>query len=162
MKKFIKIIPTLVLLTLLFGACSGNDNKRSADFLPLMTIEIVDEIKGDAALVEVIQSSEKAINEFSDNMEELAIDGKDLVKKSDSGEEAGLMDQIKAGKLMLELASNSTQMIASIEKFESYVNKQKKQGTINDAQIKALEQVGTAFKDRIEQISTKYEHYFDK
>ncbi len=162
MIKSIKIVAILVTVILFISACSGNDKKRSADFLAPMTIEIADEIKDDTALVEVIKSSEKAINEFSDNMEQLAIDGKDLVKKSESDEEAGLMDQLKAGKLMLEFASNSTQMIASMEKFESYVTSQKEQGIINDTQLKALEQVGTAFKDRIEQISAKYEHYFDK
>ena len=162
MKKNVKTFSVLVLVVLFFSACSGNEKKRNTNFLSPLKIEIADEIKDDAALVEVIQSSEKAINEFSDNMEQLAIDGKDLVKKSDSGEEAGLMDQLKAGKLMLEFASNSTQMITSMEKFEAYVTNQKEQGTINDAQLKALEQVGTAFKDRIEQISTKYEYYFDK
>jgi len=162
MKYFSKTIILSVLVATFFMACSGSDKKRNTDFLAPMTIEIADEIKEDAALVEVIQSSEKAMNEFSDNIEQLAIDGEDLLKKSESGEEASVMDQLKAGKLMLEFASNSTQMIASMEKFESYVSNQKEQGSINDAQLKALEQVGTAFKGRIEQIETKYKNYFNK
>ena len=162
MKNFSKIVILSALVITFFTACSGSDKKRNANFLEPMTIEIADEIQSDAALVEVIQSSEKAMNEFSDNIEQLAIDGEDLLKKSESGEEASVMDQLKAGKLMLEFASNSTQMITSMEKFESYVSSQKEQGTISDAQLKALEQVGTAFKVRIEQIETKYKDYFDR
>ena len=54
--------------------------KRNANFLPPLTISIADEIKGDTELVEVIKSSEKALNEFSDNIEQLAIEGKDVFK----------------------------------------------------------------------------------
>ena len=58
----------------------GESKKRNATFLPPLTISIADEIKGDTELVEVIKSSEKALNEFSDNIEQLAIEGKDVFK----------------------------------------------------------------------------------
>ena len=162
MKHLFKTISILLILNILLIACSGNDSKRNSNFIPPMTIEIADAVKNDSALVEVIKSSEKAINEFSDNIEQLAIDGKEILKKSKNGEEAGMMDQIKAGKLMIEFASNSTQMVASMEKFKNYMSHQKEQGMINDTQLEALEQVGRSFKKRIEQINKKYEHYFEK
>jgi len=160
MKNVLKTSITIVFFSILLTACSGAEKKRNADFLPPIKIEIADEIKEDKALVDMIQSSEKAINEFSDNMEQLAIDGKDFLSKKEG--EQSLMDGLKAGKLMIEFASNSTQMVASMEKFESYVTSQKEQKMINDAQLKALEKVGTAFKERVDQISKKYEHYFDQ
>lgn len=160
MKKYIKILPVVVLLILLSNACSGGGNKRNADFLPPMSIEISDDIKDKTELVEMIQSSEKAINEFSDNMEQLIIDGKDVLSKKD--EEQSLMDGLKAGKLMVEFVSNSTQMVTAMEKFDTYVTSQKEQGMINDEQLKALEQVGKAFSARADEINKKYAHYLEK
>ncbi len=156
--KTLKTITLFLLAGMLISGCS-NSNKRDANFLPPLEIEIADEIKGDAELVEVIKSSEKAINEFSDNIEQLAMDGKDILSKKD--EEQSLMDGIKAGKLMLEFVSNSTQMVASMEKFHTYVEGKKGQGIINDEQLKALEQVGKSFGNRVDQINQKYKNYFD-
>lgn len=161
MKKLINILPALLLLTLVINACSEGGNKQNAEFLPPMKIEITDEIKGDAELVEIIQSSEKAINEFSDNIERLAIDGKEIIEKNDKGEEGSVMEKLKAGKMMLEFASNSTQMLNTMEKFNNYMESKKSQGIINDEQLKALEQVGVAFNKRIEEINNKYEGFFD-
>jgi len=157
MKNLIKTLTALILIVL-FSACSA-DNKRNADFLPLLKISIADEISGDTELVEVIKSSEKALNEFSDNIEQLAIEGKDVLSKKD--EDQTLMDGLKAGKLMVQFVSNSTQMLASAEKFNTYVESKKTQGLINDTQLKALEQVGTSFKTRINQINEKYKNYLD-
>ena len=157
--KIIKTITILLLINVVIFSCS-DDKKRDANFLPPLKIEIADEIKSDAELVEVIKSSEKAINEFSDNIEQLAIDGKDFLSKKD--EEQNLMDGIKAGKMMLEFVSNSTQMVASMEKFQTYVEGKKGQGIINDEQLKSLEQVGKSFEKRIDQINEKYKNYFDE
>ena len=162
MKKLLNIAPALLLLVLLLNACTGGTNKRNSDFLPPMKIEIADEIKGDAELVEMIQSSEKAINEFSDNIEQLAIDGKEFIEKSNREEETSVMEKLKAGKMMLEFASNSTQMINTMEKFTNYMESKESQGIINDEQLKALEQVGTAFNMRIEEVNKKYSDYFDE
>jgi len=149
---------TLIVLTIAitFLACSTG-NKRNADFLPPLKISIADEIKGDTELVEVIQNSEKAINEFSDNIEQLAIDGKDVLSKKD--EDQTLMDGLKAGKLMIQFVSNSTQMLAAAEKFNTYVESKQSQGLINDTQLKALEQVATSFSKRADEINEKYKDY---
>jgi len=157
MKNLIKTLVILVI-TISFLACSTG-NKRNADFLPPLKISIADEIKGNAELVEVIQTSEKALNEFSDNIEQLAIDGKDILTKKE--DEQTLMDGLKAGKLMVQFVSNSTQMAKLIEKFDSYKNTKKEEGQLNDTQLKALEQVGTTFNKRMTEINEKYKNYFD-
>ena len=158
MKNLTKRILVITLITSLFIACSG-EKKRNANFLPPLTISIADEIKGDAELVEVIQSSEKALNEFSDNIEQLAIEGKDVLSKKD--EDQTLMDGLKAGKLMVQFVSNSAKMAKLMEEFDTYMNGREEQGLINDTQLKALEQAGTAFKTRINQINDKYKNYLD-
>ena len=153
-----KKILTVLTIAIIFLACSIS-NKRNSDFLPPLSIPIANEISGDAELVEVIKSSEKAMNEFSDNIERLVVEGKDVFNKKE--EEQSLMDQLKLGKLMVEFVSNSTQMAKLIDEFDSYKRKREEQGLINDAQLKALEQVGIAFQDRITQINTKYESFLN-
>lgn len=158
MKNLRKILAVLVI-TITFLACSSG-NKRNANFLPPLKIDIADEIKGDAELVDIIKTSEKAINEFSDNIEQIAIDGKDVLSIKE--EDETLMDGLKKGKLMVQFVSNSTQMLASAEKFNAYVASKKSQGIINDTQLKALEQVATAFATRFEEINEKYKDDLEK
>lgn len=158
MNNFIKRNTILAVISLVFIACSS-ENKRNSNFLPPLSIPIAAEISGDTELVEVIKSSEKAINEFSDNIEQLAIDGKDVLSKKD--DEQTLMDGLKAGKLMVQFVSNSTKMAKLIEEFDTYMNSKQEQGLINDKQLKALEQVGTAFNARITQINEKYKDYLN-
>ena len=159
MKNLINKISVLIIVSVVFITCSS-EKKRNANFLPPLTISIADEISGDTELVEVIKSSEKALNEFSDNIEQLAIEGKDVLSKKD--EDQTLMDGLKAGKLMVQFISNSTQMAASVEKFSSYVELKKSQELINDTQLKALEKVSKSFVKRFNEINEKYENYFDR
>jgi hypothetical protein len=163
-KKMKKIAFLLFAASLLLVSCAsdGSSKKHNSDFLEPLEIEIADEIKGDAELVDLVKSSEKALNEFSDNIEQLLVDGKDIFREDFDMEEASLMQKLKAGKLLLEFTSNSAQIAVTMEKFDSYVQEKEKQGIINDTQLKALEQVGIAFKARMAEIDKKYKHYFDK
>jgi len=158
-----KIILVTFLASILLSACGGKEktNKQNAAFLPAIEITIADEIKDDAELVDLVKSSEKSINEFSNNIEQLMLDGEDLLRKSQKEDEASMMDKLKAGKLMLTFASHSTEMITTMQKFDSYVQEKQTQGTVNDAQLKALEQVGESFKNRMNEINKKYENYLD-
>ncbi|UMB52693.1 hypothetical protein MKD41_10130 [Lutibacter sp. A64] len=159
MKNLIKKITVLAIFSLVLITCS-TENKRNASFLPPLSIPIATEISGDAELVEVIKSSEKAMNEFSDNIEQLVIEGKDVLSKKE--EDQTLMDGLKSGKLMVQFISNSTQMATLIEEFDTYMNDRQEQGLINDTQLKALEQVGTTFNARLDQINEKYKNYLEK
>ncbi|MCD6354449.1 MAG: hypothetical protein J7L95_02770 [Prolixibacteraceae bacterium] len=160
MKNQIKIVMFLLFVSATLFSCTGGRSKRDANFLPPLKIQVTDEIKGYAELVDLVKSSEKAINEFSDNIEQLVVDSKDILKKED--DEQTLMDKIKVGKLMVQFVSNSTQLATTIEKFDTYVNNKKEQEVLNDAQLKALEQVGKAFETRMDEIDKKYKDYFEK
>ena len=158
MKQVTTTLFAALFITLLISSCSSG-RKRSADFLPPLIIEIPTEIKGDKELVEIVESSEKAINEFSDNIERIAVDGKDILNKED--EDLTLMDQMKMAKMAVEFISNSTQMAQALEQFDTYVESKESQGIINDAQLKALEQVALNFTERMDQIEAKYENYYN-
>jgi polyhydroxyalkanoate synthesis regulator protein len=159
MRTIIKSLVLLFTINLILVSC-GSKTDRDSDFLPLVKIQIPEEIKGDQELVDLIKSSEKSINEFSDNIERLAVDGKDILSKKE--EDYTLTDGLKAGKLMLQFVSNSTQMTSAMQNFTTYVEKKQEQGIINEQQYKALEQVGKSLENRIDQINKKYKNYFEK
>jgi len=80
MKQLTKIT-ILFIVVILITSCNNDKKERNPNFLAPISIEIPDDVKNDTELVEVIESSEKAINEFSDNIEQLAIDGKEILNK---------------------------------------------------------------------------------
>ena len=157
-----KITLLFFLASIILAACSGDKNKRNSDFLAPIKIAIPDEIKDDAELVNLVKSSEKSINEFSDNIEKMLIDGEDLIQKTKKGEEEStMMEKLKVGKMMVDFASNSKEIVNTMEKFDTYVQEKQKQGEVNDAQLKALEQTGKAFKNRMNELNKKYKHILE-
>ncbi len=158
MNYFLKRTIILFLTGLVLVACSS-DKKRNADFLPPISIQIPNEIKGETELVKVINSSEKAINELSDNIEQLIVDSKEVLDKKE--EERSLMDNLKVGKLLVEFVSNSSELGKLIDDFDNYKKEQEVQGLVNDTQLKALEKIGDSFEKRMQQINKKYEHYYN-
>ena len=159
MKKLINKISVLIIVSVVFIACSSG-NKRNADFLPPLSIEIPNKISGDAELVKVIKSSEKAINELSDNLEQIVIDSKDVLEIKE--EERSIMDNLKMGKLVIEFVSNSAELAKLIDEFDAYQKGQSSQGLMSDAQLKALEKVGESFGNRMKQINEKYKDYLNE
>ena len=132
---------------------------RDKDFLPPMEIAIDPSIKDDPELVEMVASSEKAINQFSDNIERLADDAKVLLEKKDG--EQSLGDGLRVAKIMMSFVSNSSEISSTIEKLNTYMESRKEQGTITDEQIEALDEVSKAFTDRMKELGTKYEKLLD-
>lgn len=159
MKNLIKKISVLIIISVVFIACS-NGSKRNSNFLPPLSVEVPNEISGDAELVKVIKSSEKAINELSDNLEQLVIDSKNVLEMKE--EERSIMDNLKMGKLMVEFVSNSTELAKLIDEFDTYQKEQSSQGLMSDAQLSALEKVGESFGNRMKQIDEKYKNYFNE
>ncbi|NOR73844.1 MAG: hypothetical protein GQ525_01660 [Draconibacterium sp.] len=158
MKKLNTIFFALLITAVLTGSCTSS-MKRNADFLSPLKIEMPDEIKGDKELVEIVELSENAINEFSDNIEQIAVDGKVILNKKD--EDLTLMDQMKMAKMAIQFVSNSTQMATALDKFDTYVKSKESQGVINDTQLKALEQVALKFSSRMDEIDAKYQEYYE-
>jgi len=159
MRATVKILVMLLTMNMVLVSC-GSKNERNPDFLPPVKIEIPGEIKDDPELVDLIKSSEKSINEFSDNIERLVVDGKDILTKNE--DDYSLTDGLKAGKLMLQFVSNSTQMASTMTDFSNYVKKKQDQGMLTDQQYKAMEEVGKTLEKRVDQINKKYKGYFEK
>jgi len=150
-------ISYLVFCTVLLflGSCS-NKNIRNTDFFSPLKIEISKEIKEDIELEEIILTSEKSINFFSDNIEQLAIDSKEILE--DTNPEHS--QKLKTEKLMVALFYNRSQITNSLDIFYTYVENKQAQGLINNAQFATLEQIGITFEKRINQIDNKYKKFY--
>lgn len=148
----------LLLIVLLISACNNNKEERNPNFLKPLQIEIPKELENNKDAVDFIKSSENAINEFSDNIEELALDGKDVLFKD--VDDMDTMDKIKLGKMAVQFVSNSAQMANVLEKTEKYVENAKANG-LDEKQIKSLEIVEKTVENRINEINTKYQDYFE-
>lgn len=147
----------LLLIVLFISSCSSKKEQRNPEFLKPLKIEIPKELEKNKDAVEFIESSEKAINEFSDNIEELALDGKDVLFKD--VDDMGTMDKIKLGKMAVQFVSNSAQMEGVLENAQKYVEDAKMKG-LDDEQIKSLEIIEKTVEDRIAEINKKYQNYF--
>jgi glycerol-3-phosphate responsive antiterminator len=156
MKQLTKTI-FLLLIVLFISSCDSKKEKRNPDFLKPLKIEIPKELENNEDAIAFIRSSENAINEFSDNIEELALNGKDVLFKD--VDEMGTMDKIKLGKMAVQFVSNSTQMAGVLEDAQKYVEKAKANG-LDESQIKSLEIIEKTVENRITEINNKYKDYF--
>jgi len=156
MKQLTKTV-FLLLIVLFISSCNSKKEKRNPDFLKPLQIEIPKELATNENAIAFIKSSENAINEFSDNIEELALDGKDILFKD--VEEMGAIDKIKLGKMAVQFVSNSTQLAGVLENAQEYVDNAKANG-LDESQIKSLEIIEKTVENRITEINNKYKDYF--
>jgi len=147
----------LLLIVLFISSCDSKKEKRNPDFLKPLKIEIPKGLENNEDAIEFIKSSENAINEFSDNIEELALDGKDILFKD--VDEMGAMDKIKLGKMAVQFVSNSTQLAGVLEDAQKYVE-DAKANDLDESQIKSLEIIEKTVEKRIAEINNKYKDYF--
>ncbi len=63
--------------------------------------------------------------------------------------------------MAIEFISNGKQLANALDEFNIYVKSKQSQGIINDAQLKALEQVATKFTCRMDEIDAKYQEYYN-
>lgn len=157
MKQLTKTV-FLLLIVLLVSTCNSKKEKRNPAFLKPLKIEIPQELESNIDAIEFIKSSENAINEFSDNIEELALDGKDVLFKD--VDEMGAIDKIKLGKMAVQFVSNSTQLAGVLEDAQKYVEKAQANG-FDENQIKSLEIIEKTVENRIAEINNKYQDYFN-
>ncbi len=156
MKQLTKTV-FLLLIVLLASSCNSKKEKRNLAFLKPLKIEIPQELESNKDAIEFIKSSEKAINEFSDNIEELALEGKEILFKN--VDEMGAIDKIKLGKMAVQFVSNSSQMADVLIKAQKYVEDAKTNG-LDENQIKSLEIIEKTVENRIAEINNKYKDYF--
>lgn len=157
--KTVKFISLALTFSLLIMSCgNGKSKRRQSNLLPPLKIEIPAEIEGDTELVSLIQQSETAINEFSDNVEIMIEDLLPIIEENKTEEELGMFEKLKVGKAMLEFASNSTHCLEAMESFNNYTEQKEAAGEVlNDNQLRAIATVTEAFDKRMKEIDKKFE-----
>ncbi len=156
--RVLKVLSIVLLLGVFVTSCGSDSKRRSSNLLPPLKIEIPAEVKDDPELVDLIQKSEKAINEFSDNVEILIEDLVDIAEDVDTAEELSTFQKLKVGKAFLEFGSHSTNVISALETFDDYKSAKEQAGEpLNDDQLRALAAVSDAFEKRMEEINKKFE-----
>lgn len=157
MQQLVKTLFVYYIMIFMIS-CDGHKEKRNPEFLAPLTIEIPSELVGNTDAIDFIKSSEIAINEFSDNIEKLAFEGKTILSKN--VDEMDSFDQIKLGKMAIQFVSNSSQMTNSLENIEKYIENAKANG-IDESQIKSIEIIENTIENRVTEINNKYKHYFN-
>lgn len=158
MKHFKQLI-ALTIIALFFVAC-GSGSKRNSNFLPPVEIEIPRELADNPDAVKLIESSEKALNEFSDNLETVMYENKDIWKEKDF-EDLSTFEKITFAKTMAVIATNSTEMAKVVEKINGLEDEEMFKN-LNEKQLKAFEKIGEELDNRMDQINGKYKKIFEK
>jgi len=154
-----KILLVSIIATFLFSCSSNNEeassNSNDSDKLPALKIEIPSELKGNKDAEEIITTGEKMINKFSNTLEDIIKDNKNIIgKKSD---DLSFMEQIQVGKIAVQIAASMAEFAPKFINFQSKIENFKK-GDVSDEEAKAINQVGEAFEQRMDEINKKYEN----
>ena len=154
---------TQIVLFIIFScnlsSCSKKQ-ERDNNFIPPLRIEMTSIIVDNPEIFESITSSEKSINEFSDNIEVIATEGKVLINKGESS--LTVIDGLEVAKIMLDFYSNNTQLQNTIEEFEGFINSQKKLGRVDNLQTESLSLILLKYKHRVNLLKHKYPAYYKR
>jgi hypothetical protein len=126
----------LIFILAFIIACDDKKEIRNPEYLEVVEISIPKELIYNVDAVEFFKSSEKAINKFSDNIEKIAFDGKDVLSKD--LENLSSTDKEKLSLMAVQFVSNSTQMTNVLEETNKYIENEKKYG-IDESQLKSME-----------------------
>ncbi|MCK5906468.1 MAG: hypothetical protein KAG37_02705 [Flavobacteriales bacterium] len=152
-------IVLFIIFSCSINSCSKKQ-ERSSLFISPLSIEITKILVDDPEIVETISVSEKSINEFSDNIEMIAIEGESLIHKDQDN--LTIMEGLTVAKIMLDFYSNNAQLQNTIEEFEDFIDNQKKAGRLNELQSESLTLILLEYKHRSNLLKYKYPTYYKR
>lgn len=156
MIKYTNII-FLTLFMILISSCNIKKENRNPKFLASIKIHIPEELVEYSEIVEFFESSEKAINEYSDNIEEFAFEGKDILEMDE--ESLSDTNRNKLSLMNIQFVSNSTRMVNVLEDAKKFIEVERKNG-LDESQLRSLETIKEVLEKRIRNINIKYKDYF--
>ncbi len=155
-----KILFISILSSFLFSCFSNNEEKISSnssdsDNLPTLKIEVPAELQNNENAKEIISTGEEMINKFSNTLEDIVRDNKNLIGKKQ--DDLSFTEQIQAGKMAIQIAASMAEFVPKIVSLQSKIEDFKK-GDISEEEAKAIDEVGKAFEKRMDEINKKYEN----
>ena len=154
-----KILFVSIIAAFLFSCSSNNEeassNSNDSDKLPALKIEVPAELQGNKNAEEIITTGEEMINKFSNSLEDIIKDNKNIIRKK--SDDLSFMEQIQVGKIAVQIAASMAEFAPKFLKLQSKIENFKK-GEISDEEAKAIDKVGEAFEQRMDEIDKKYEN----
>lgn len=154
-----KILFVSIIAAFLFSCSSNNEeassNSNDSDKLPALKIEVPAELQNNENAKEIITTGEKMINKFSDTLEDIIKNNKNLIGKKN--DDLSFMEQIQVGKIAVQIAASMAEFAPKFVSLQSKIENFKK-GEISDEEAKAIDKVGKAFEQRMDEINKKYEN----
>ena len=155
MKKIITSISVLLFIALSVSLLSCSKPIDRTGFMPPVKIRIPNDLKNDAATLAFIKSSEKVINDFSDQIENLAVNGKDILSKKE--DDLSIMDKIKLTKMSIQFLAVGNSLANELEKIQKYIDKKQEEG-ISESDMKVYNALEKATEKRIQDLNEKYKY----
>ena len=93
------------------------------------------------------------INKFSNTLEDIIKDNKNLIGKKN--EDLSIMEQIQVGKIAVQIAASMAEFAPKFVSLQSKIEDFKK-GDISEEEAKAIDKVADAFEKRMDEIEAKY------
>ena len=154
-----KLLFVSIIAFFLFSCSSNNEelasNSNDSDKLPALKIEVPAELQNNENAKEIITTGEEMINKFSNTLEDIIKDNKNLIGKKN--DDLSFMEQIQVGKIAVQIAASMAEFAPKFVKLQSKIENFKK-GDISEEEAKAIDEVGKAFEKRMDEINKKYEN----
>ncbi len=147
------LLSGLIFLFILQSCGSGRIDRTG--FMKPVKIDIPNDVKNDKETVSFVKSSEKLINALSDRMENVAINGKDLLAKK--SEDMSVLEKIKMTKLSVQFLSIGKSLSDELVKIQHYIEKKHNEG-VSENDMKVYEAVEKALEKRINALDNKYKN----
>ncbi|MCF6222863.1 MAG: hypothetical protein L3J34_03950 [Flavobacteriaceae bacterium] len=138
-------------------SCNNIYEERNPQFLTSIDIKIPVELIENIETVDFFESTEIAINEYSDNIEKMVLNGKHILLEDPVN--LSELDKKKLGLMNIQYVSNTTQMQSILQDTQKYIKNAKING-FDASQIKSLKRIEEILKNRIADINNKYKKYF--
>ncbi len=155
-----KILFISILSAFLFSCSSNNEeevssNSSDSDNLPPLKIEVPAELQNNEKAKEIITTGEEMINKFSNTLEDVIKDNKNLIGKKN--DDLSFTEQIQVGKMAIQITANMAEFASKLVSLQSKIEEFKK-GDISEEEAKAIDKVADAFEKRMDEINKKYEN----
>jgi hypothetical protein len=156
--KQLTIIFFLIFVVVFLTNCDIKKEDRNSQFFTSLTIKIPYELIDNIETVDFLKRAESSINEYSDNIEIMVFNGKDIILQ-----DPNIMSELDKRKLDLmtvQFISSTTQMDNVLEETQKYIENAKMNG-FDESKLKSLEIIKDTLKNRVIAINKKYKKYFN-
>ena len=143
----------------IYLSCSKRE-ERNHEYIPVLKIDIPENLKDDEELYDFILLTEENINEFSDEIEATAIAGHNLI--SIPQDSLSIVEGLEITKTMLDFYYECNQLESTINKFDEFIVNRQSSDLLNRQQIAELKSISRKFKQRTKLLNKKYSEFYKR